>query len=438
MDRSRWRFDDGEHLTLDGDFQAFHWYELTYRTNRTPVVGCGLLALRDFATHLRSRGFDRVLGFGESQCGRFLRQFLFDGLNVDETGLQAFDGILSSTAGAARGEFNHRYAQPPLTEVHGFGDQPPFSHQELLGRQREMGGLPKVIMTNSAWEYWRGDAALQHVDRYTGDDLDEDPDVRTYLLAGTDHFGALDVKGAFPAENATHTLDPTPIHRALFVALDAWLDGVSPPASQIPRTTDRTATSRAEVLARFGHVPRPDVEALPRARRVDLGPAARDGVGQWPAALGSFYPDLVSAVDDDGNEIAGVKLPAVSVPCAVYTGWNPRRRISGLPTALYERLGSTMGFPPDRPTATERYASRDEYAAAVAEAAESLVASRLLLAQDIRPVTREALRAYDDALQLERNDTASSTDPRDEAIPTAAIDRQAITSIDTTSMNGSP
>jgi len=119
--------------------------------------------------------------------------------------------------------------------------------------------------------------------------------------------------------------------------------------------------------------------------------------------IGACYPDLVSAVDEDGNEIAGVRLPAVSVPCAVYTGWNPRRRISGLPTALYERLGSKVPFPPGRPTVTERYASRDDYEAAAREGASQLVASRLLLGQDVGAVVDEALRAYDDAVERERH-----------------------------------
>ncbi|KAA0097970.1 hypothetical protein CIW49_14930 [Mycolicibacterium sp. P1-18] len=403
IDRAHWRFSEDSTVTLDGGFQAFCWYELTYRTHRAPVVGSGLLAVRDYATHLRAEGFERVFAFGASQCGRFLRQFLFDGLNVDEAGTPAFDGILSSIAGAARGEFNHRFAQPPLTEVHGFGDQPPFGHHELVRRQRDLGTLPKVIMTNSAWEYWRGDAALQHVDRHTGDDLEEDPDVRSYLIAGTDHFGALDVKAAFPAQNATHALDPTPIHRALLTALDAWVDGVSPPASQVPRTADGTATSRAEVLGHFGHVPTPDLDALPWARRVDLGPTASRGVGRWPVTLGASYPDVVSAVDADGNEVAGVKLPAVSAPCAVYTGWNPRRRITGLPTAPFERLGSRLPFPSDRPAVTERYADRGAYEATAREAASSLVAARLLLARDADAVVHEALRAYDEAVERERH-----------------------------------
>ena len=54
IDRARWRFSEGATVTLDGEFQAFNWYELTYRSSRTPVVGCGLPAVRDFATHLLS------------------------------------------------------------------------------------------------------------------------------------------------------------------------------------------------------------------------------------------------------------------------------------------------------------------------------------------------------------------------------------------------
>ena len=49
-----------------------------------------------------------------SQRGRLLREFLFEGLNVDEQGEQVFDGVLPEIASARRGEFNRRYAQPGL------------------------------------------------------------------------------------------------------------------------------------------------------------------------------------------------------------------------------------------------------------------------------------------------------------------------------------
>lgn len=72
------------------------------------------------------------------------------------------------------------------------------------------------------------------------------------------------------------------------------------------------------------------------------------------------------------------------------------------PDNPYERLGSRVPFLPGRPTTTERYASRDDYEAAVREAASKLVAARLLLAQDVSAVTGEALRVYDDVVETER------------------------------------
>jgi Alpha/beta hydrolase domain len=393
--RDAWRFTDDTHVALDGGFKAFHWYELVYRTSRGPVAGCGLLAIRDVVSHLRADGIDHTFAYGVSQAGRLLRQFLSDGLNVDESGMRVFDGVYADFASAARGEFNHRFAQPSVAQVNGFGTLAPFAHADLLAAQRELGGVPKTIFTNSASEYWHGDGALLHVDPYTGKDLPEDPDVRAYLIAGADHFGSSKIKEALPAANPVHRLDVTPVNRALLVALEKWVcDGVEPPASRVPRTGDGTAVSRKEVLSAFGHTSAPDPSALPQARCIDLGPDAHRGVGHWPAKLGEAYVDLVSAVDNDGNELAGIRLPAVAAPLATYTGWNPRRHIDELPDVLYERIGSKLAFPPGRPTAAERYPTQGDYTAAVRAAAETLVADGFLLAEEMDAVVAKAGADY--------------------------------------------
>jgi hypothetical protein len=393
--REAWRFTDETHVTVNGGFKPFHWYELVYRTSQAPVAGCGLLAIRDIVSHLRADGIDHTFAYGVSQAGRLLRQFLSDGLNIDESGATVLDGVFSDFASASRGEFNHRYAQPSAAQVSGFGNLPPFGHAGLLARQRELGGVPKTIFTNSASEYWHGDGALLHVDPFTGKDLPEDPDVRTYLLAGTDHFGSSRVKDAWPAANPVHRLDVTPVHRALLVALENWVcEDVEPPPSQVPRTSDGTAVARKEVLSGFSHTAAPDPASLPYARCINLGPDADRGIGRWPVKLGEPYVDLVSAIDDDGNEVAGIRLPAVAAPLATYTGWNPRRRVDGLPVVLYERLGSKLPFPPGRPSATERYPTRGDYAAAVRTAAEMLVAERFLLTEDTDAVVDKAVADY--------------------------------------------
>lgn len=433
--RDRWRFAGPTTVVLDGGFRAFHYYTLTYRTPLCPVAGAGLLAVRDATAWLRARlGVRRAYAFGVSQSGRFLRQFLFEGRNVDETGRVVFDGVFAHLAGARRGEFNHRYAQPSLTHPVGFGNLPPYDTAGLLAAPRPAGtdGAPdatrgvaapaagtavRLMLTNSSWEYWRGDGALVHVDPETGEDLPDDPDARVYLLRGTDHFGPIPFKELLPGANPVHTVDVRPVLRALFVALTDWVRAdVEPPPSAVPRWHDGTAATRDDVLRRFAtaapdgdgcaagagtatgagadrhRIRVPDPDALPVTRALDLGPDAGRGVGRWPPLPGAARPAVVAAVDTDGNETAGVALPLVAVPVAAYTGWNPRRPVEGLPNPLYEFLGSAL------PLLTGRaLPARDTYGTAVRAAADRLVTARLLLPEDLDVTVREALAAYDAA-----------------------------------------
>jgi hypothetical protein len=393
--RERWRFSDATTVMLEDGFQPFHWYTLIYRTARAPVTGTGLLAVRDAVSYLRdAHELTQAYGFGVSQSGRFLRQFLAEGRNLDEDGRIVFDGVFAHIAGARMGEFNHRYAQPSLTHPIGFSNLPPYDTSGLLATQRARGGAPKLILTNSAWEYWRGDGALVHADPATGADLPDDPDARVYLLRGTDHIGAMPLKDAMPVANPVHALDPQPLLRALFIALDEWVStGTAPPPSAVPRSDDATATSREAVLARFASVPGvllPDPEALNVTRSIDLGEGTAAGVGEWPLMLGERKPALVSDIDAGGNERAGIALPAVAVPVAAYTGWNPRRPVPGLPDVLYEFVGSRLPLLTGPVTAP-----RDDYERAVRAAAQELVERRLLLEIDVPRTVSEALRLYD-------------------------------------------
>src|SRR3712207_7625402 len=49
---------------------------------------------------------------GMSQTGRFLRDMMYQGFNQDEQGRKALDGVWAEVAGAGRGSFNYRFAQP--------------------------------------------------------------------------------------------------------------------------------------------------------------------------------------------------------------------------------------------------------------------------------------------------------------------------------------
>src|SRR5207302_8154566 len=108
-----------------------------------------------------------------------------------------------------------------------------------------------------------------------------------------------------------------------FANLEQWIvDGVEPPPSQVPRLGDGTAVSREKVLDRFRSLPGvalPTAQSMQAIHRLDLGPDAPAGVGRWPLVQSDPYPVLVSDIDDDGNEVAGIAVPEVAVPVATFT-----------------------------------------------------------------------------------------------------------------------
>ena len=98
-------------MILD-EFEPGQLYELTYQGANPPLAGLGEAAVRDFVSWLKFGGVasalrehpetvSRVLGYGYSQSGRFLRDFLYRGFNADERGRQAFDGLFIASAGGA-------------------------------------------------------------------------------------------------------------------------------------------------------------------------------------------------------------------------------------------------------------------------------------------------------------------------------------------------
>ena len=444
--RDRWVFARGEgdaalpgpgSVSLAGGFEAGRIYDLLYAPAECPVVGAGLLAMRDLAAWTRRSAdspaagrVDHVIAKGVSQCGRLLRTFLHAGLNRDEAGERVFDGVHVHVAGGRRGEFNHRYGQPSVQPTPSLGHRFPFADEPqtdprtgrregLLDRLRAAGCVPKIVYTDTSAEYWRGDAGLTHRDLESGADAGADveppAEVRRYLFAGTQHgpgvlpFTDRSMFGSRGA-NRFNAVDYRPLLRAALENLRAWIaDGVEPPASVFPRGREATAASHEEVLGALAAIPgfalaRSD--RLPSLAPMDLGEHADRGVPALPARfVGEPYPSSVSAVDADGNETGGVRMPDVSVPVATHAGFNPRHPESGGGGQILEYLGSTVplartaaeraadGDP--RPSLAERYASRDAYLAEVRAAAERLVEGRRLLAVDIELCVSLAGERYD-------------------------------------------
>src|SRR5204863_3283 len=113
---------------------------------------------------------NRALAFGVSQSGRFLRTYLYYGFNRDEGNRKVFDGVIAHVAGAGRGSFNHRFAQPSRdghpylnffypTDIFPFTDAPERDPESgvtdgLLTHAGSPELLPKIFYTNSEYEYW--------------------------------------------------------------------------------------------------------------------------------------------------------------------------------------------------------------------------------------------------------------------------------------------
>jgi hypothetical protein len=413
IDRDRWRFADDEHIELDDGFQPLIHYEVTYTTRSCPVTGAGLAAVRDVVGHLRG-GYNHVLATGSSQSGRWLRQFLHDTGNADEGGRAVFDGVHIHIAGGRRGEFNHRYAQPSTMTSLGFSHLPPFSPSDgLCDRAYRLGTMPKVVSTNTATEYWRGDASLSHPDP-------DGSDWRFYLYSGTHHAGVVPgYVDMLPVQLPGNLVDFSPLGRAHFVALHEWIvDGREPPPSAVPRAEDGTGRTREAVLdalrrvAWFATVTLPDPEALPGMPPIDLGPGADRGIAVYPPVVtGSSRPCLVSSVDGDGNELAGVRLPAVAVPLAIAVGWNPERPRAGVPVEVWNLVGGQLPLPRDE--ILRRYGDREHYISLVRALAGDLVDQRHLLAEDLDAVVAGSVRSWAAALGETPSSNGQPHDPRE-------------------------
>ena len=441
ISREKWRFarnvdgaqrPDPAYVWLKGGFAKGRRYQLTYTARGAPVRGLGLAALRDCAAWLKhgkaAEGNPAVgqlhhaYAYGRSQTARLLRTLIYVDLNLDEQGHEALDGVIANVAGGMRGEFNQRFGQNSKDRPHmmphlfPFTDAPqrdPLSGETgaLHARLDARGSPLKVVYTNSSHEYHRGDASLIHTDADGKRDAVHGPRVRIYHFAGTEHGlgvwpptdtqpAAADPTGAVEhSRNLRNVIDYAPLLRACLVNLDRWVsEGREPPPSRHPRIDDGTAVTPDELRLVFDRIPGaayPRHDALPR--RLDFA--------TLPPRPGPAWGSRVSAVDADGNEVAGIRLPEVAVPVAAFTGWTLRHPDIGGAEQRLVFAGATLPFARTRSerevhgdprlSIEERYASREAYLERVRQAALALVAQRYLLEEDVEVSVAAAARLWD-------------------------------------------
>src|SRR5438034_3391154 len=356
--RNQWEFTaDGRGVRLGSGFEPKKIYEVVFRSQDPPIAGLGLAGVRDAISQIKygsaselsisAGALKRAIAFGASQSARFLRTYLYDGFNEDESHRKVFDGMMIERAAAARGSFNIRFAQPsrdgdpwanflypvnlfPFTDAAEL-DPETGRRDGLLTHRMKQQFWPKVMYTNSSYEYWGRAGSLFHTTLDGKEDVRLMPNVRAYLMAGAQHG-----VGPFPpartiGQQLVNPLDYRWAMRKLLVAMNRWIvDGSEPPPSAIPSIANGSLTARENL--KFPRIPDVTVPAAPqKAYRTDYGPefVTKGIVSQEPPKLGSPFPVLVPQVDADGNDIPGIRMPEITVPLATYTGWNLFNNRSG-------------------------------------------------------------------------------------------------------------
>lgn len=415
-------------LELDGGLQPGTLYELIYEAEGPLVQGAGLAAIRDLISFLKHERSDanpfrdpagkplvtRAHGFGVSQSGRLLRQFVLDGFNADESGRRVFDGLWPHVAGGGLGHFNHRFAAPTRTngqhEEHDFpADMFPFTYGDetdpftgtrdgILRRARAEGVVPRVLHTQSTSEYWHRAGSLVHTDPAGQRDATIPEEVRLYTFGGSQHGPGSGLPR--PAAGGTlpdNPLDYRPLLRGLLERLDRWVaEGQEPPPSVYPRVADGTLVEWAESTSGWhatAGVEYPRVIHL--AEAYDRGPewaTHRRTSIEPPRSLGA-YGVRVPGFREDNNERGTLDMPALAVPVATYTAWNVRSEAIGAAGELLHLRGGFIPLAPSRadreargdprPSLEERYPSAAAYREAYRAATARLVEQGFVLADEV-------------------------------------------------------
>src|SRR5204863_358196 len=234
-------------------FDAGAIYEFIYTARDPKVMGLGFATTRDVVSFLRNETadaagtanplagrIDRAIGFGASQSGRYLHDYLYLGFNADEAGRSVFEGLMPHISGGKKTFTNYRFSQPGRSPYQHAdmlypGADFPFTYpvttdaltgkrDGFLARCLEANNCPKIIKTDSELEFYQQRASLVVTDTQ-GKALEMPDNIRLFLMSNLQHFAMAGAKPemvktcAFP----TNPLNAGPPERALLTALDGWI-----------------------------------------------------------------------------------------------------------------------------------------------------------------------------------------------------------------------
>lgn len=430
-------------LNIPGGFRPGYIYELVLEAQGPIVQGLGLAGTRDLISFLKYDASAKnpllngkksatplALAFGVSQCGRFLRHFVYQGFNADEHDRRVFDGIMPHVAGGGLGFYNHRFAQPSRhngqhkehlfpADVFPFaygqasdefiGPNGPTSRGKPEGILQRLGSenphlLPKVMHTQTSSEYWHRSGSLVHTNTLGTTDAVIPSNVRIYVFGGCQHNPSKYPPAKTGADNLHSPGNHRPELRALLDALYDWArSDKTPPDSVYPKIANNTLVSWRQSSTGFPSLPGiryPEVIQCPPAS--DLGPRFREtGIitVEPPRVLGE-YVVLAPKTDADGNDLGCLRPVEIMTPVATQTGWNLRHRDYGSEGELASlSVGSYLPFPKTaaerrelgdpRLSLEERYGNFAGYCQKWEAACDELVRSRYMLAEDVEQLKKQ-------------------------------------------------
>jgi len=431
-----------------GSFVANDIYEFAYTAKDPKVSGLGFAAVRDWNAWLRYERRDdagnpnplaghikRIYTEISSQPGRMLNDFRNLGFNEAENGKKVFDGHMQWIAAANGINMNYRFSQSGRTERNRqnhlyIEGRFPFAnvttHDPITRKTdsryascQETRTCPLGVEIYSANEYWVKSASLLHTTPDGTKDLPDSQYTRNYFMSsmrhGTGNAGTDAAPNRGLCQQRDNPLNSAPVQRALFIALDEWATkGKEPPKSRVPKLKDGTLVPPLPQSGMgFPNIPSPFADGpgplvtytgLKTTRyHFDYGlnfyesgiatvnpplfpfttPSYQDDTRNGP-----IYPSFIPKTDSDGNDIAGVRLPDVTVPLATYTGWALRQGAQAsdgceangqfIPFAKTE---ADRGSDP-RPSVEARYKTFADYHGKLRSALERMISDRLLLCED--------------------------------------------------------
>lgn len=409
-------------VELDPRFDRGAIYEIHYLARDPKIAGLSFVSIRDLVAGFKygfndaarassplSGSVDRAVGFGLSQSGRFLREFLYLDFNIDEKRRRVFDGVIPIGAGAKRGFFHQRFAQPHRSpqlqrQSHDYpGAEFPFAYilskdtvsgreDSVLRKPLESNSCPRVMHIDGDMEQWQQAGCLLFPQSGALDEATQEY-VRAYLLAGSPHSVCGGMESGVPerlelCEYPINSLSWAPVLRALICRMKDWIDsGKAPPPSIYPSLNDPARVSIIQLAELMPYIPgfafhhaHGKIDVLDHD---EFPPKVR---------VANAYPIRVMRVNIDGNPFDGVLLPELRVPIATYSGRNLRR--SGTAAGdLFGTIGSAIPFAPSRDariasgdaraSIEERYANEAQYRELLQAAAHQLVAAGLMLREDV-------------------------------------------------------